>query len=276
MAFFDTHCHIGFTADSLALVRDACASGSSLAWVSVTPQEFEGFQPLEDRYQAKQIYRGLGLHPWWVPSSSQELTSLLDQFDALLAYADFFGEVGLDFSKRWAAAAPQQMKALSHVIKRCCNHPLPVSLHCVRAYNEVLSLLSKTSCASHAPVIFHWFSGSSDQLQQAIALGCWFSINPRMLNAKRGRAYVQAIPRDRLLLETDAPEVPWDFTQGSPQNQTWPQVDYSYERQAAILQKTCNEVARLCHIDTLAAEALFMTNAKQVFSRASQAHNLCS
>ena len=32
----------------------------------------------------------------------------------------------------------------------------------------------------------------------------FFSVGPHMLASKRGRAYAQAIPRDRLLLETDA------------------------------------------------------------------------
>ena len=36
-------------------------------------------------------------------------------------------------------------------------------------------------------------------------LGCFFSVGPHMLTSKRGRAYAQAIPRDRLLLETDEP-----------------------------------------------------------------------
>lgn len=38
-------------------------------------------------------------------------------------------------------------------------------------------------------------------------MGCWFSVGERMLATKRGRAYVQSIPSDRLLLETDAPPV---------------------------------------------------------------------
>ena len=60
--------------------------------------------------------------------------------------------------------------------------------------------------------IIHWFSGTSDQLTRARRAGCYFSVNPRMLGSKRGRAYAQAIPADRLLLETDEPAsagAPW-------------------------------------------------------------------
>ena len=43
------------------------------------------------------------------------------------------------------------------------------------------------------------------ELARAIECGCYFSINPRMLSTKRGRAYVQQIPEEKLLLESDLP-----------------------------------------------------------------------
>ena len=57
-------------------------------------------------------------------------------------------------------------------------------------------------------VIFHWFSGTSDELARARNAGCYFSINERMLVTKRGREYARQIPLNRLLLETDAPAEP--------------------------------------------------------------------
>ena len=43
-------------------------------------------------------------------------------------------------------------------------------------------------------------------------VGCYFSVNPRMLQSKRGRAYAQAISADRLLLRPTSlrhPGAPW-------------------------------------------------------------------
>ena len=57
-------------------------------------------------------------------------------------------------------------------------------------------------------IIFHWFSGTSDEFNRARSAGCYFSINERMLAIKRGREYARQIPLDRLLLETDAPAEP--------------------------------------------------------------------
>ena len=43
------------------------------------------------------------------------------------------------------------------------------------------------------------------QLEKAIELGSYFSINPRMLKTKLGIEVIKAVPIDRVLLETDAP-----------------------------------------------------------------------
>ena len=54
-------------------------------------------------------------------------------------------------------------------------------------------------------MIFHWFSGTSDDLHRAVELGCFFSVGPRMLASRRGREYARQIPLGQLLLETDMP-----------------------------------------------------------------------
>ena len=39
-----------------------------------------------------------------------------------------------------------------------------------------------------------------------LRLGGYISVHPQMFNSKKGRAYLQQIPLDRLLLESDLPE----------------------------------------------------------------------
>ncbi len=75
--------------------------------------------------------------------------------------------------------------------------------------DPVCGLRADTECAQEAgpspAVIFHWFSGSGEELVRARKLGCFFSVNEMMLNTRRGRAYARQIPLECLLLETDAP-----------------------------------------------------------------------
>lgn len=86
--------------------------------------------------------------------------------------------------------------------------PRLLSLHAVNAADEVLDALVRHGLTRRCACVFHWFSGSSEQLQRAIGAGCWFSVGARILTTRRGRSYARAIPEDRLLLETDLPSVP--------------------------------------------------------------------
>lgn len=56
-----------------------------------------------------------------------------------------------------------------------------------------------------ADFILHWFTGTPVQMEDAINLGCFFSINPKMLKTKSGINLIHKIPPNRILIETDAP-----------------------------------------------------------------------
>ena len=63
---------------------------------------------------------------------------------------------------------------------------------------------------SHLPpdrgrVVLHWFTGSRATMTIAADHGCYFSVNGAMLKSKNGQRLLAAIPRDRLLTETDGP-----------------------------------------------------------------------
>lgn len=80
-----------------------------------------------------------------------------------------------------------------------------ISIHAVNAATAALDVLERQGTLARHQVIFHWFSGTSDDLQRAVGLGCFFSVGPRMLASRRGREYARQIPAGQLLLETDMP-----------------------------------------------------------------------
>ncbi len=53
--------------------------------------------------------------------------------------------------------------------------------------------------------MLHWFSGSIAEAQRASKVGCYFSINSKMLDSLRARRVVASLARDRILTETDGP-----------------------------------------------------------------------
>ena len=208
---FDMHCHLGFCEDAAQAARELAAAGVGAFSNTVTLAEFAAQQVA--LAGAANVRVGCGLHPWWV---GEDAAADLDALCAVVERQRFVGEVGLDFSPARVATRQAQLAALSQVADVCGRvGGKVVSLHAVRAVDDVLDVLEGAGAFAEAAgnaCIIHWFSGTSDQLTRA-RLGAFFSVNPRMLQSKRGRAYAQAIPGNRLLLETDLPAqagAPWD------------------------------------------------------------------
>lgn len=79
-----------------------------------------------------------------------------------------------------------------------------LSVHAVQAAGCALDVLQETGCLNACVCVFHWFSGTGEELVRARKAGCYFSFSPRALATKRSRAYAAQIPPDRLLFESDA------------------------------------------------------------------------
>ena len=206
------------------------------------------------------LHIALGLHPWWVPDNDESLAKVLTEFDAYFPAANYIGEVGLDFSQRHRATKEYQEKAFKHIVNNCSQRgAVLLSLHCVQAYPEMLSLLEESDAVHTCTCIFHWFSGSSQQLIWAIRQGCFFSIGKRMLTSKRGREYAKAIPEDRLLLETDAPSV-------AIQNNEIPAVSYAFAQVQEELQETLRLLANVRRQDPSHLAGVIKKNVKQLFN----------
>lgn len=297
--FDDMHCHVGFMSNPCQFAREAEKAQVHVLAASVTPQDYlrlsetlsEGLlevsaavspealdvssavspeassEALSCQYvkgtSSKRftfVHSGLGIHPWWIPEDKENVNQLLNDFDGAFSGAKVIGEVGLDFSRHHLHAAENQKEALSFIFRRCADRGgFVLSLHCVQAYSEMFDLFKQTKVLSCCTGIFHWFSGSSQDLMQAIESGCYFSISKRMLSSKRGKEYVKAIPEDRLLLETDVPHVPI-------QDEAIPVTSCSFEQVQEELQETFRLLAELRNQDSCHLAAVIKKNAQRVLS----------
>lgn len=202
----------------------------------------------------------VGLHPWWVSADECRLAEELRAFDDALPETRYVGEVGLDFSKRRIATRDAQLCAFRHIAGACAKEGGKVlSVHCVKAYDDALSILKGSGCLASCTCIFHWFSGSFPQLTQAVDAGCSFSVGARMLETKKGREYAKAIPLQKLLLETDAPFAA-DPERGHPS------IAYSYDQMRRQLAETLQRLARIRDIGEAELAAIVQQNAREVFS----------
>ncbi|MGH8029051.1 MAG: TatD family hydrolase, partial [Arenimonas sp.] len=90
---------------------------------------------------------------------------------------------------------------------------LPVVVHARRAVEEVTATLKKIGGLTG---VVHSFSGSPEQARQLFDLGFHLGLGGPVTyaRAKRLHAVVRAMPLERLLLETDAPDQPGAGLQG--------------------------------------------------------------
>lgn len=252
---FDAHCHLDLMAHPDAVADEATALGLGLFDCGVDPRDFASAHGRTRRPPT--VIKGIGLHPWWLADGRcgpAEVNLLCE----LAAQERYIGEVGLDFSARFAGSEPLQIQALNRLCDALVHHPLTgraISIHAVRSAGAVLDVLESHGLLIPNPdspaIIFHWFSGTSGELARARNAGCSFSVNERMLATKRGREYARQIPLDRLLLETDAPAEP--------------NTETSAQSLIRSLARASERIASLKNCDTKHIESAVLANAHSVF-----------
>lgn len=238
-----------------AVADEATALGLGLFDCGVDPHDFA--RAKKRACGRSNIFAGIGLHPWWLADGrcgNAEINLLCE----VAAQERLIGEVGLDFSARFAGSEPLQVQAFDRLCDTLVQHPLAgrvTSIHVVRSTGTVLDVLGSHELLAPSPdspaIIFHWFSGTSNEFVRARNAGCYFSVNERMLATKRGREYARQIPLDRLLLETDAPAEP--------------QADASARQLITSLKSASLHIAELKNCAEESVESTVLGNSHSIF-----------
>jgi len=163
----------------------------------------------------------IGIHPWFVSNDwkkeFQALEKLLRDFPLRQSSGQAnigIGECGLDFSSFAKAKADRQDKIQNRADQEECfiahlelarELNRPVAVHCVKAWGRLIDILRDHSGPA---VIIHAFSGAVELIPELTDLNGWFSFcgNITKPEAVRARAAAVAVPPERLLIESDAPD----------------------------------------------------------------------
>lgn len=207
----DFHAHLDLYSDPPSVVREIDRLGMYVLSVTTTPSAWTRTAAIGNG--ARRIRTALGLHPQLAHQRFPELSL----FDELFSQARYIGEIGLDGAPEFKPHWDRQLQVFTHILARCSEAGGRVmSIHSRRATTAVLRQLASYPAAG-TPIL-HWFSGTRSELSKAILQGCWFSVGPAMLATEKGRDIANAIPRNRILTETDGPfaqvegrvALPWD------------------------------------------------------------------
>lgn len=208
----DTHCHLDsdrFEPDREEVLARAFAAGvRGVVVPAIGPDRWEAL--LQWPRRRPQVQVGLGIHPQLLPDLPEpEDERHLEALDALLARggAVAVGECGLDGPSAAGAPMERQLRVLECHLELARKHRLPVLMHCLRAHKELMALL-KRAPFPEAGLVMHSYSGGADQVRFYARLGCHFSFAGPVTfeDARRPLDAARAVPLDRLLLETDAPD----------------------------------------------------------------------
>lgn len=196
----DFHTHLDLYPSLPAAIAACDRQRTATLAVTTTPRAFERNQELAVASEFVRV--GLGLHPQLVAERSREI----GLFERLLPQCRYVGEVGLDASPRHYRSLEVQKSVFERVLQLCAEEGGKIlSVHSVRTAGSVLDLLEEHLPEDRGRVVLHWFSGSADEARRGAALGCFFSVNERMLASRNGRRILQEIPEERILTETDGP-----------------------------------------------------------------------
>jgi len=108
-----------------------------------------------------------------------------DAFEQAVARFALIGEVGLD----WHGDSASQTEMFRRVLQAASDQPVLLSVHSTGRCSAVLDEIER---APHAGVILHWFNGSAAEVERAVRLGCYFSVNAAMSEAGLGPHAVRA------------------------------------------------------------------------------------
>jgi TatD DNase family protein len=143
-----------------------------------------------------------GLHPWFVGERQagwcERLRELLGAVPAAV------GEIGLDrWLERPNLAAQEEVFVAQLRLARELQRP--VMIHCLRAWGWLREVLEREGPLPG--LLIHAYGGAADMLAPLAAQGALFSFGGGVLDERKRRARLalQAVPLERLLIETDAP-----------------------------------------------------------------------
>lgn len=151
---------------------------------------------------AKIPYYSIGIHPWYIVEERLEADLAIMERNIQDKNCYAIGECGLD--KRIEMPLDFQQMVFEKQLALAIKYHKPVIIHCVAAFNEIITTKKKNSIA--VPMIVHGFSKNEKVAHQLIENGFYISFGKYLMRNPELESVFKSIPNDRLFLETDTSE----------------------------------------------------------------------
>lgn len=213
MELFDSHAHYNdekFNEDREEVLQEAFKEGVTkliCAGYSLDASK-EAVQIANDH---QNIYAIVGISPNDIPEKGTQYEQILDQqlqqIEELAqnGKAVAIGEIGLDYY--WNKENKEEQKlAFQKQIELANKLKMPIVIHTREAIYDTLEIL-KSETTPMKKGIFHCCPLNLDLIREGLKLGFYISFAGPVTfkNAKNAGEAIQAVPLDRILIETDSP-----------------------------------------------------------------------
>jgi TatD DNase family protein len=155
------------------------------------------------------VLAAVAIHPNDAPvyAEAGQLDHAISVIDELAAHprTRAIGETGLDFFRTGPEGHAVQFESFEAHIALAKKHGIAMQVHDRDAHDAVLETITRVGAPE--TTVFHCFSGDDDMARVCADAGYYLSFagNVTFKNAQNLRDALQVIPRDRILVETDAP-----------------------------------------------------------------------
>jgi len=215
-------------------------------------------QPMLDvcRLYSDRCFPMMGLHPTAIDKDFERQLAVIEQYlhnTEIVA----IGETGIDlyWDKQYL---DYQIEAFRIHIGWAKKLGLPLSIHCRKSYNEIISILKKEQDGSLTGV-FHCFPGNLRQAEEVVKLGFMIGIGGVVTYKNAEMATVaQHIGIEHILVETDAPYLPPEPFRGKRNESAY--ITHIVQKIAELKSMTTNETANAINAN---AERVFCLEKKQ-------------
>ncbi|GAA3739221.1 TatD family hydrolase [Leifsonia bigeumensis] len=155
------------------------------------------------------LLAAVAIHPNEAPNyeAAGTLDAALAEIDELASRPRVraIGETGLDFFRTDEGGRAAQFRSFEAHIGIAKKHDLAMQIHDRDAHGDVIATLLRVGAPERT--VFHCFSGDAEMARLCVDHGWYLSFAGTVTfkNAGGLREALAAIPRDRILIETDAP-----------------------------------------------------------------------
>jgi len=206
MDLIDTHCHLTFDplCDGVAAVVQRSREAGVTGWITVGTTLEDSRKTVELAGRHEHMYATAGVHPHDAKEADGQTMDSLKELAGSEKVVGI-GETGLDFHYNFSKQ-PDQKRVFAAHLDLARERDLPVIVHSRNAFEETIEILDHHG-AGLPGVVFHCFGGTAEQAEQLLERGYHISFTGVVTfkNAQTAREAAQAVPLDRMMIETDCP-----------------------------------------------------------------------